>query len=144
MYNNTNFIRFYKKMTSFAVVLAMCSTLLQGVTVYAEDLLFNLSGGAIRIESGTSLNTIKVIQGGVTKDNLPEETQVTITGTYSSNSGDAVYVAPDIAMNIKLSNINIISPCAFNMSGASVNLELSGENTLQSSNDNNAGLGQGK
>ena len=140
MYGNTNFIRFYKKMTSFAVVLAMCSTFIQGVTVSAEDILFNLSGGAIRIESGTSLNTIKVIQGDVTKDNLPEETQVTITGTYSSNSGDAVYVVPGIEMNVKLSNTNIVSPCAFNMSGSYVNLELSGENTLQSSNDENAGL----
>ncbi len=140
MYSNTNFIRFNRKMTIFAVVLAMCSILIQGVTVSAEDILFNLSGGAIRIESGTSPNTIKVIQGGVTKDNLPEETQVTITGTYygTISSEDVIYIAPNVTTSIKLNNINIsfyytcYFSSAFNIDGGNVTLELIGENVLQS------------
>ena len=140
MYSNTNFVRLYKKMAIFSVVLAMCSTLIQGVTVSADDLLFNLSGGAIRIESGTSPNTIKVIQGDVTKDNLPEETQVTITGSCSKLSGDGIYVAPGVEANIMLCDANISSFCAFNMSGAIVNLELAGKNSLSSNDSSSAGL----
>lgn len=140
MYSNTNLIRFYKKVTIFAVVLSMCLTLIQGVTVSAEDISFNLSGGTIRIESGTSPSTIKVIQGDVTEDNIPEEKQITITGTYygTKDNDEVIYIAPNVTTSIKLNNINIsfYYSCyfcsAFNIDGGNVTLELIGENVLES------------
>jgi len=107
-----------------------------------ED-IFPLFLGAIRIEEGTNANTIRVLQGGVLiRDNIPQETQITITGSYFGFD-HGIYVAPDLTVSIRLAGVDIEIngyQNAFNIDGANVTLELSGENRLSSWQWTAAGL----
>ena|GEM_PF-2298603 len=102
-----------------------------------DNHIFDISDGAIRIEEGTNAKTIRVAYGdGLFMDNIPQNTQITITGSYASNAAvDAIYVAADVTANIRLSYVNISTPgnySAFNINGGNVTLELSGTNVLRS------------
>jgi len=99
-----------------------------------ENNIFDITAGPIRIEHGTDADTVRVVQGGLLlNDNIPREEQIIITGSFSGNSA-GVYVASGVITNIKLNNVYIYMTtihAAFNMTGATVSLELLGENTLR-------------
>jgi hypothetical protein len=101
--------------------------------------IFDITEGVIKVEHGTNANTVKVTYGnGATKDNIPRNSPIIITGNYtsiSSNRDDAVYVASGVTANICLVNVNInlsnSYSSAFNIDGGHVNLELCGENVIR-------------
>ncbi|ABR49921.1 copper amine oxidase domain protein [Alkaliphilus metalliredigens QYMF] len=112
-----------------------------GLPMYADaasisstDYTFDISGGNITLASGTGEYTgkIAVTHGSVTQHVYADDT-ITITGTTTTNR---VLVSSGVTANITLSNVDIsrtsINQCAFDMSGATINLTLIGNNSLSS------------
>lgn len=97
---------------------------------------FDISEGNITISAGTDADTIRVAYGAAgnpqTKDNIPEDSNITIIGTTTVSS---VTVA-NVETNITLDNVTIqntasnISSVALT-AGAIVALNLIGSNTLK-------------
>ena len=95
--------------------------------------IFDVSEGNIKISTGTTSGTLKVAYGPaptITAD-FANTQEITITGTTTSNS---VTVESGVTTNIILDNVKIDKStpggCAFDMTGATVNLTLANGNTL--------------
>lgn len=102
--------------------------------------IFDISEGNIAISAGTD-DTIRVVYGAAEKDNIPKDSNITIIGTTTSFRVTVV----NVEANITLDNVSIqsstsnISGIALT-SGASVALNLQGENNILNGGANAAGL----
>ena len=98
--------------------------------------IFDISEGNITISAGDNADTICVVYGASgtpqTKDNIPEDSNITIIGMTTGSSVTVVSVEANITLDNVLiqSSTSNISSIALT-SGASVTLNLKGSNTLK-------------
>ncbi|OPL08859.1 MAG: hypothetical protein AVO33_08040 [delta proteobacterium ML8_F1] len=141
----------FKRTISLVLILSLVVTLAMpiGTPVYAAsdpgNYFFDISEGRITVSAGTDSDTLKVSYGAAqVLDNIPEAQEITIRGSIEENSENRIVVnIPGQTAAINIDNINIElttgNLCAFSIDGGTVNLRLSGTNTLKSTGEN-AGL----